>query len=103
MLREFLAANTPEIIARTRAKVAARTTPVPSDHPLRNGVPLFMTQLIDRLGLATVDSCPPKGACLPGVHKQKPRLHPTRGRAEALPLTAQLSPSLPWGRSPRRR
>ncbi len=56
MLHEFLAANTPEIIARTRAKVAARTTPVPTHDQLRNGGPLFLTQLIDRLGLATIDS-----------------------------------------------
>jgi hypothetical protein len=55
MLHEFLTASTREIIARTRAKVAARTVPVPSEDELKNGVPLFLSQLIDRLRLATVD------------------------------------------------
>jgi signal transduction histidine kinase len=56
MLHEFLTANTPEIIARARAKVAARTTPLPTEAALKNGVPLFLGQLIDRLSLATRDS-----------------------------------------------
>ena len=56
MLHEFLTTHTQEIIARTRAKVAARTTPVPTEAELKNGVPLFLRQLIDRLALATVDS-----------------------------------------------
>ena len=56
MLHEFLTAHTQEIIARTRAKVAARTTPVPSEAELKNGVPLFLSQLIDRLALAGSDS-----------------------------------------------
>lgn len=56
MLHEFLTTNTPEIIARTRAKVAARRTPMPTEAELRNGVPLFLSQLIDRLRLATHDS-----------------------------------------------
>jgi signal transduction histidine kinase len=56
MLHEFLAASTPEIIARTRAKVAARTTPMPTEAALSKGVPLFLGQLIDRLRRATTDS-----------------------------------------------
>jgi signal transduction histidine kinase len=56
MLHEFLTANTPEIIARTRAKVAARTTPLPTDAALKNGVPLFLSQIVDRLRRATIDS-----------------------------------------------
>ncbi len=56
MLHEFLAASTPEIIARTRAKIAARTTPMPTEAALSNGVPLFLGQLIDRLRRATTDS-----------------------------------------------
>jgi signal transduction histidine kinase len=56
MLHEFLTANTQEIIARTRAKVATRTTPLPTAAELQNGVPLFLTQLVDRLRLATTDS-----------------------------------------------
>lgn len=56
MLHEFLTTNTPEIIARARAKVAARTVLVPTEAELANGVPLFLSQLIDRLRLATRDS-----------------------------------------------
>ena len=56
MLHEFLTENTPEIIARTRAKVAARTHPLPTEIELENGVPLFLSQLIERLRLATIDS-----------------------------------------------
>ena len=56
MLHEFLTTHTGQIVARTRAKVAARTTPVPTEAELKNGVPLFLSQLIDRLRLATLDS-----------------------------------------------
>jgi hypothetical protein len=56
MLHEFLSAHTAQIIARTRAKVTARSSPVPTENELKNGVPLFLNQLIDRLRLATRDS-----------------------------------------------
>lgn len=56
MLHELISANTLEIIDRTRAKVAARTIPVPTDAQLQNGVPVFLIQLVDRLRLATIDS-----------------------------------------------
>lgn len=56
MLHEFVAANSQEIIVRSRAKVAARTTPAPTEEELKNGVPLFLSQLIDRLRLSTSDS-----------------------------------------------
>lgn len=56
MLHEFLTANTLEIVSRTRAKVASRTIPMPTEAELKNGVPLFLDQLVDRLRLATVDS-----------------------------------------------
>ncbi len=56
MLHEFLTANTAEIISRTRAKIATRTMPIPTEGELKNGVPLFLKQLIDRLRLATTDS-----------------------------------------------
>jgi hypothetical protein len=36
--------------------VAARTIPVPTEADLKNGVPLFLSQLIDRLRLATIDN-----------------------------------------------
>ncbi|MEP7122187.1 MAG: HAMP domain-containing sensor histidine kinase [Byssovorax sp.] len=56
MLHEFLTTHTQVIIDRARAKVAARTTPVPTEAELKNGVPLFLEQLIDRLRVATVDT-----------------------------------------------
>jgi signal transduction histidine kinase len=56
MLPDFLAENTEKIIARTRAKVAARTSPLPTAAELENGVPLFLLQLIERLRLSAVDN-----------------------------------------------
>ena len=49
MLDEFLSTNRGEIIARTRAKVEHRTTPVPTTNELENGVPLFLNQLTEML------------------------------------------------------
>jgi hypothetical protein len=56
MLTEFLATNHDEIIARTRAKVVSRSTPPPTEDELKNGVPLFLRQLVDRLSLTTSDN-----------------------------------------------
>jgi signal transduction histidine kinase len=55
LLHEFLLRNTDEILTRTRAKVAARTVPIPTEAELKNGVPLFLSQLINRLSLGKVD------------------------------------------------
>jgi signal transduction histidine kinase len=49
MLHEFLFANRAAIIARTRAKVAARPAPCATEAELENGIPLFLDQLIDSL------------------------------------------------------
>jgi signal transduction histidine kinase len=49
MLHEFLTANRDEIIARSRAKVAERAAPRPTEAELKNGVPLFLNQLIEAL------------------------------------------------------
>ena len=49
MLHEFLSANRDEIIARTRAKVANRTAPRPTETELENGIPMFLTQLVEML------------------------------------------------------
>jgi signal transduction histidine kinase len=49
MLHEFLFANRVAIIARTRAKVAARPAPCATEAELENGVPLFLDQLIETL------------------------------------------------------
>jgi signal transduction histidine kinase len=50
MLRDFLTDNRDEIIARTRAKVAERSSPRATDEELKNGVPLFLDQFIETLG-----------------------------------------------------
>ena len=52
MLDEFVHANRSAILERTRAKVAKRTAPSPTKEQLRNGVPLFLDQLIVALGRA---------------------------------------------------
>ena len=53
MLHEFVTVNTQEIIDRVRAAMAVRNNPLPTEKELANGVPLFLTQLIDRLSRAT--------------------------------------------------
>jgi signal transduction histidine kinase len=49
MLHEFLTMYSEQIIARARAKVAARTAPQPTEAELEHGVPLFLKQLADTL------------------------------------------------------
>src|SRR5579859_51422 len=49
MLHEFLESKRAEIIARTKAKVAARAVPRATDIELIHGIPLFVDQLIDML------------------------------------------------------
>lgn len=51
VLHDFLTENKSAIIARTRAKVAARPAPRPTEDELANGIPLFLDQLIDVLRL----------------------------------------------------
>ena len=53
MLHEFISTNRDELIARTRAKVAARPWPSASTEELDNGVPLFLNQLAETLRLET--------------------------------------------------
>jgi signal transduction histidine kinase len=52
MLFEFITANREELIARTRAKVARRLAPKPTELELMSGVPLFLDQLVETLGLS---------------------------------------------------
>jgi signal transduction histidine kinase len=52
MLDAFVIANRDEIIARARARVASRTTPIATDVELANGIPMFLDQLGDALRLA---------------------------------------------------
>lgn len=49
MLHEFLTLSRDEILARTRAKVATRMAPRPTEAELEHGVPLFVDQLADTL------------------------------------------------------
>lgn len=49
MLHEFLTLHREDIIARTRAKVATRTAPRPTEAELEYGVPLFLDQLAETL------------------------------------------------------
>ena len=53
MLHEFITFKREEIIARCRAKVAARSIPPPSDAEINHGVPLFLDQLVDALRCGT--------------------------------------------------
>jgi signal transduction histidine kinase len=62
VLREFIGANRGEILARTRAKVAARPAPPRTDHELQNGVPVFLDQLLEALRLAGPPSAQSIGA-----------------------------------------
>ena len=47
----FIAVNRDDIIARCRAKVAARSLPVPITTPSDHGVPVFLDQLMEALRL----------------------------------------------------
>jgi signal transduction histidine kinase len=49
VLHEFLAANRVALVARTRAKVAARYAPRSTDEQVESGAPLFLDQLADML------------------------------------------------------
>src|SRR4029453_5676354 len=50
MLSVFLRAHRSAILELTRAKVAKRTAPRPTEEELKDGVPLFLDQLITALG-----------------------------------------------------
>jgi signal transduction histidine kinase len=52
VLDDFLILQREAIIARTQARVAARTTPPPTDMELTSGIPVFLKQLVDALRLA---------------------------------------------------
>jgi signal transduction histidine kinase len=52
MFRDFLATHRFEIIRRTRAKVASRSSPPHTQREIGTGVPQFLNQLVDILSLA---------------------------------------------------
>jgi signal transduction histidine kinase len=52
MLADFVIANHNTIVERTRARVASRTSPQPTDEELTHGVPVFLDQLTAALRFA---------------------------------------------------
>ncbi|HYO97794.1 MAG TPA: HAMP domain-containing sensor histidine kinase [Polyangiaceae bacterium] len=52
MLADFVTSNRIAIIEGARARVAARTYPIPSQVELSHGIPVFLDQLVDALHLA---------------------------------------------------
>ena len=56
MLSEFLETYRDELIARTRAKVAGRSAPRPTEAELLTGIPLFLDQLVETLRLTSTSS-----------------------------------------------
>lgn len=58
MLDDFIAANRTAIIERSRARVAARKAPKPTDEELTHGVPVFLDQLGTALRLAAASGAP---------------------------------------------
>ena len=49
MLYEFITTYREEVIAKTRQKVASRRWPPASTAELQNGVPMFLSQLVETL------------------------------------------------------
>jgi signal transduction histidine kinase len=54
MLREFIASNRDEILARARSRVSARNAPVVTEVELTQGLPIFLDQLGESLRRAGV-------------------------------------------------
>jgi signal transduction histidine kinase len=50
MLRDFMASNREEILARARERVAERASPAATDVELTQGLPMFFEQLLEALG-----------------------------------------------------
>ena len=75
MLHQFVTDNRREIIARTRAKVARRSAPRPTQRELETGVPLFLDQLVAALQGSTPSALDMKAigdtATLHGGHLQE--------------------------------
>ena len=46
MLSEFIEENRDEVVDRSRARVAKRSAPRPTDEELQKGIPLFVDQLV---------------------------------------------------------
>ena len=48
-LDDFIGVNRDELIRRCRVKVAARSTPPPTEAEMEHGIPLFLDQLVEEL------------------------------------------------------
>ena len=55
MLSGFIEKNHSEIVSRSRARVALRSAPRPTDEELNSGLPLFLDQLIETLRVSSGD------------------------------------------------
>lgn len=53
MLSDFITQNHSEIVERSRARVARRSAPRPTDEELNSGIPLFLDQLAEALRAST--------------------------------------------------
>jgi signal transduction histidine kinase len=67
MLYEFVTTYRDQIIDRTRQKLTARPWPVTSVQELENGVPLFLTQLSEKLRAKSVGAAHSSGAISAGA------------------------------------
>src|SRR4051794_40797019 len=56
MLYEFVTTYRDEIIAKTRVKVRTRPWPPASSHELENGLPMFLSQLVETLRWENTDT-----------------------------------------------
>jgi hypothetical protein len=60
-LNEFIATHRDELVRRTRAKVANRSSPQPSETELEHGVPIFLSQVTKALEQEEGNNPPQKG------------------------------------------
>ncbi len=69
MLFEFITSRREELVARTRAKVAKRLAPKPTERELTSGVPLFLDQLAETLRNPATSTTEPmdRGAAVHGA------------------------------------
>ena len=58
MLRDFIALHRAEILASARSRVAKRSSPVVSEVELTEGLPIFLDQLDEALGMAVTTDDP---------------------------------------------
>src|SRR5580698_917772 len=67
-LSQFLTVNRDELIKRTRAKVAGRSSPTVNAEELEHGVPLFLSQLSETLEIEGLGGTAPSAGAGPTAH-----------------------------------